>query len=346
MDKRIGRHYKTRRSNRDDKKLDALFEKFYLAKKASGRSKTTLQSYEDSFRFFCEYMDSRGLAKVLSSVTPEFVREYMSWMLNDKVKWDGHEHKGAHEKTIGLSPVTVNTIVKGIKNMFKFLNEEGYIPTNPLANIKKVSEPEKEIQILSIEQMKKLLSVIDRSTYAGFRDYVLITVLIDSSARIGEVVILDEPDVDFKRGLLFFSENTVKTRRARRVPITKRTVRLLRELISENADFETNHIFLANYGLRLSINQFRQRLKKHARNAGLELNVHPYLFRHTSATLFLENGGDVHHLARTMGHVDIRMTSRYVHLSEKSIKAQHDKYSPIHDVVGKLGKDRKIKRTT
>ncbi|MEK4157869.1 tyrosine-type recombinase/integrase [Paenibacillus sp. FSL E2-0230] len=176
-------------------------------------------------------------------------------------KWEGHSHKGEHNKTIGLSPVTVNTIIKGIKTMFKFMNEEGYIPTNPLADIKKVAEPVKEIQILSVQEMHKLLSVIDKSTYAGFRDYVLITVLIDSSARIGEVVFLIEPDVDFKRGLLFFNDNTVKTRRARRVPITKRTVRLLKELISENEEFETDHIFLANYGLPLTINRFRHRLK-------------------------------------------------------------------------------------
>ncbi|CAH1194679.1 Tyrosine recombinase XerC [Paenibacillus auburnensis] len=346
MDKRIGRNYKSRRSTRNDKKLEDLFEQFRLAKKAEGRSKRTFQTYEDSYRYFCEYLDMQGVERVFSSVTPESVRSYMSWMLNDKRKWEGHNHKGEHEKTVGLSPVTVNTKVKGLKTMFKFLNEEGYIPTNPLANIKKVTEPIKEIQILSVQEMKKLLSVIDKSTYAGFRDYVLITVLIDSSARIGEVVSLNKLDVDFRRGMLFFNENVVKTRRARRVPITKRTVRLLRELISENEEFETDHIFLTNYGLPLSSNQFRQRLKKHSINAGLELRIHPYIFRHTAATLFLENGGDVHHLAQTLGHADIRMTSRYVHLSEKSVKDQHDRYSTINDVVGKLGKDRKIKRTT
>lgn len=50
MDKRIGRHYKSRRTNGDDKKSEDLFEKSHLAKKAEGRSENTLLSYESSLR--------------------------------------------------------------------------------------------------------------------------------------------------------------------------------------------------------------------------------------------------------------------------------------------------------
>ncbi|ASS75188.1 hypothetical protein CIG75_09470 [Tumebacillus algifaecis] len=91
--------------------------------------------------------------------------------------------------------------------------------------------------------------------------------------------------------------------------------------------------------LRRDILQFH-----YAINTGLTIRVHPHLFRHTSATLFLEQGGEIRHLAKILGHADLRMVMRYTHLSNKSIKVQHEKFSPLNHIVGKLNKDRIVTR--
>lgn len=121
-------------------------------------------------------------------------------------------------------------------------------------------------------------------------------------------------------------------------------MRLITELLDEVEEFETEYVFTSNYGEPLKDDQYRNRLKEHAKKAGLNLRIYPHLFRHTAATHFLENGGDIRHLQKILGHADLRMVERYTHLSKEAIKEQHDKYAPINGLMGALQKERKIKR--
>ncbi|WP_110930577.1 tyrosine-type recombinase/integrase [Paenibacillus bouchesdurhonensis] len=347
MDKRVGKNYKfTRSSKAANKPLDDLFDIFYAGKVAEGRSPRTLEMYSEGFRYLTEYMENVGVERTFNAVTPDLLRSYIAWMLHGKRKWEGHAHKSEEDKTVGLSPVTVNTKIKPLKTMFRYLNEEGHIDHDPCARIKKIHEPEKKIRVLTVGELQKLLAAPDRKTYAGFRDYVAMNVLIDSFARIGEILSIKKADIDFKLGMIWFDEKIVKTRKGRAVPVTKRTLRLLKELIKENEDFDTEYVFVTNYGEPIRDDRLRDRLKQHAKAAGLNVRVHPHLFRHTSATMFLEKGGDLRHLASILGHTDLRMVMKYTHLSDRAIKAQHELYSPINDVVKPLNRERKRKRNS
>ncbi|RED32405.1 tyrosine-type recombinase/integrase [Paenibacillus sp. VMFN-D1] len=341
MDKRIGKRYKNDRATNTSRSLDELFEIFYNAKVAEGRSPRTLEMYNEGYRYLCDYLAAHNIERTVTAVTTDLLRAYTAWLLHSKRKWDGHPHKSERDKTIGLSPVTVNTKLKPIRTMFNFLEDEGLIGRNPCAKIRKVKEPEREITILGIDEIKRLLAAPNQKTYAGFRDYVIINVLIDSFCRINEVLSLKREDVDFKHDSIRVDETVAKSRKARIVPLQRRTMRLIQELIKECEEFESEYIFLTNYGGKLRDDRFRDRLKEYATKVGIELRIHPHLFRHTSATLFLENGGTERYLAEIMGHADLRMVARYTHLSQKSIKEKHDQFSPMNNIVGGLQKKRK-----
>src|SRR5699024_9743230 len=109
-------------------------------------------------------------------------------------------------------------------------------------------------------------------------------------------------------------------------------------------DFPSEHIFLTNYGAPISTERFRTRLKQFAENTEIKKNVYPHLFRHTAATTFLQNGGDIRHLQKLLGHSDLRMVQRYTHLSNPSLTNQHNIYTVMNKLVEKLEKKRKIKR--
>lgn len=342
MDNRIGKKYKFARSTKPaGKPLDDLFDIFYAGKVAEGLSQRTLEMYRENYRYLTEYMELTDVEQTFTAVTPDLLRSYIAWMLHGKRKWEGHAHKSEKNMTVGLSPVTINTRMKSLKTMFRYLNEEGHISHDPCSRIKKIPEPTKKIRVLSVGELQKLLAVPNRKTYAGFRDFVALHVLIDSFARISEILSIKESDIDFKLGMIWFDEKIVKTRKGRSVPITKRTQRLLKELIKENADFETEFVFVTNYGEPIRDDRIRDRIKQHAKEAGLNVNVHPHLFRHSSATMFLEKGGDLRHLASILGHTDLRMVMKYTHLSDRSIKAQHEEYTPMNDVIKPMNKDRK-----
>ncbi|WOZ39800.1 tyrosine-type recombinase/integrase [Paenibacillus polymyxa] len=345
MDNRTGKRYKNDRKTKGaTKSLDELFDIFCHAKIAEGRSKRTLEMYQESYNYLCDYLDEVNVERSMTAITPDLLRSYIAYLLHSKRKFDNHPHKHERDKTIGLSPVTVNTKLKSIRTMFRFLEDEGHIDRDPTAKIKKVKEPEKNITIMSSEDLKKILAQPDQRTYAGFRDYVIINVLIDSFMRINEVLTLKKTEVDTEEGVLYLSELITKSRRGRTVPIQQRTARLIRELLKECEEFDSEYVFLTNYGGPLRDDRFRDRLKGYVKAAGLKMRVHPHLFRHTSATMFLENGGSERYLAGIMGHSDLRMVAKYTHLSDKSIKEKHDQFTPMNNVIGPLQKERKRKR--
>ncbi|KYG35309.1 tyrosine-type recombinase/integrase [Alkalihalobacillus trypoxylicola] len=114
------------------------------------------------------------------------------------------------------------------------------------------------------------------------------------------------------------------------IPIQKRTVDLIKELIKHNSDFYTDHIFVTDYGKPLEPAHFRKQLKLYAKKAGITKSVYPHLFRHTAATMFLKNGGDMRHLQMILGHQDLRMIQRYTHLTTKGIAKNVEQYTPIN----------------
>lgn len=341
----MGKRYKSDRDGRTKHaSLDDYFEMFYNAKMAEGVSKRTLETYEENYRYMCEYLECTGAPRELLSISTDFLRSYITWLLRTKRKWEGHPHKSEEEKTEGLSPVTVNTRLKGMRTMFNFLFSEEIIDHNPFLKVKPVREPENEIQVMTTEQLQRLLRAPNKKTYAGFRDFVFMNVLIDGFYRINEALGLQETDINFETEMTHITAERVKTRKSKMVPLEKSTLRLLKDLIKENEEFDTKHIFLTNYGEPISDDRMRDRIKQHAKTAGIDIRVYPHLFRHTAATMYLENGGDVRYLAEILGHSDLRMVLRYTHLSKKSVKEQHGKYSPIKDVTSNLSKQRKILR--
>lgn len=228
--------------------------------------------------------------------------------------------------------------------LFKFLEDEDQVDFNPMKAVKDVSEPQEHIDVLTIKELKALLSVPNKRKYSDFRDFVLMNVLLDTFLRINEALTLKITDVDLQAKVITVRGSNAKNRKARFVPIKHTTANLLRDLLEENAEFESEHIFLTNYGEPLDRNHFRKRLKSFVDIAGITKNVHPHLFRHTGATLFLEAGGDIRHLQMLLGHADLRMVMRYTHLSKKALISQHDRYSPLNSIVDKLNRDRKVKK--
>lgn len=344
-DKRKGRTVKKERvSDRLRYSLDYLFDYYYQAKKSEGRAENTLKTYKQNYSYFCEYLDMRGIVRDIRNISNETGREYIIWLREDKRKFSDNCNVPDSVRTVGLLPKSINTRIKNMKTMFRFLAEEGVIEEDPFAYVKNVEDVGRDIEVLTPEELRSLLQAPNQRKYSDFRDYVVLNLLIDGMVRIDEALTLRKSDVDLTAGFATLRREITKSRRARMVPITKRTAKLMQELIRETAEFGSEYIFLNNYGERLTPNHFRHQLKKYAKTAGIEKRIYPHLLRHSGATLFLEEGGSARHLQMILGHADGRMTNHYTHLSDKSVKNNHDEYSAINAVIGKLEKPRKILR--
>jgi integrase/recombinase XerD len=338
-------HKNVRRVRESVNNLDDLFVKFIEIKKAEGRAERTLRQYNENYRYFMEFLDQYKIERNVKNITKDVIRSYITYMREERVKFEDHKFKTEKSKTVGLSPTTINTRLKTLRVLFKTLYEEGLINDNPMTGIKNVNEPEEKIEILTADELNRLFMAPNKRYFADFRDYVLMNLLLDGMMRISEALGLKESDFDFANKTVTIPATIAKNRKARTIPLKQRTIRLIKELITENkADFESDYIFLTNYGEPITSDHFRKRLNHFAEKAGIKKNVRPHLFRHTAATLFLEAGGDLRHLQLLLGHSDLRVILRYTHLSNESLKNQHDKFSAINVVIGKLNQPRKIKR--
>lgn len=345
MDRRKGKTVKgsrTRRSANTD--VGSLLEKACRIKRTEGLATGTMYRYEYVTRLFCDYLKERGHSLMLSDLDEDTCREFTTWLLEDRIMNDGHKYKPDSSKTKGVSPRYANDLIKSLRTLFRLLIEETDLEANPFERVKTVRAPQKIINVLTPDELRALLAAPDKRKYAEFRDYVLINVLIDSMARIGELVSLRECDVNFKSKELLIRGEITKTRAGRIIPVQGRTIKLLKELQEEVKEFESEYLFLSNYGDMLEPNNFRHRLRTYAKKAGITKRVKPHLIRHSAATIYLESGGNLRYLQSLLGHVDQRMTSRYTHLSRSSIAENHDNHSALNSVISKLNKPRKIIR--
>jgi site-specific recombinase XerD len=74
-------------------------------------------------------------------------------------------------------------------------------------------------------------------------------------------------------------------------------------------------------------------LKRLARKAGLTVNVHAHVFRHSYGTQAIANGGDLSWLKETMGHASYATTLKYVHQQPQDLMRKHAKFSPVNSLV-------------
>jgi integrase/recombinase XerD len=335
-------HVKTHRKNQFH--LPTLFEKAYAIKSSEGLADATLYHYSHAQKVFVQFLELRKHSLDFRDLNVDTCREFSTWLLKERMRNDGHKYKPKSAKTKGISPRSVNDFIKTLRTSFGVLVEEGVIDLNPFESVKCVKQPEKLINVLASEELKALLGVMDRRNYAQFRDYVLVNVLIETMARISEVLSLTLADVNLSTKEIVIRPEATKTRVGRIIPIQQRTARLLKELIAEVEEFESDYVFLSNYGEPLQPNNFRKRLANYGKQAGISKHVHPHLIRHSAATIYLESGGNLRYLQSLLGHVDQRMTSRYTHLSRASVAENHEQFSALNQVIGKLNKPRKRKR--
>lgn len=323
--------------------LDELFRTFLAVKSAEGRAESTMQQYRNNYIYFVEYLDKKDIPLDFSVLNRHVFREYIRYMREEAVKFESHKYKTDEQRSIGLSPSTVNTRIKSLKTMFKCLIDEEIIPHNPMDGVKKIPDPREDVKVLTVEELRRLLKMPDKATFAGYRDLTLMHLLMDGMMRISEASKLVESDFDFTQNSVTIRAAIAKSRKSRTLPLKPLTTRLVKRLVQANENFDTDYVFLMNYGDPVTRDHFRKRLKDYAEKAGIRKNVYPHLLRHTAATMFLEDGGDIRHLQLLLGHADLRMVVRYTHLSNHALQEQHSKHSPINKVSDKLSRPRKTK---
>ncbi len=306
--------------------LPVLTKHFELHNRTEGKSQKTVDWYNHTLQRFARFMNDPGKSMLISDIGETQVREFILY-LQSRQRWQENPHLKHAQGN--LAAISVQTYVRAIRAFFNWAYQEGYLPANPLAKLKPPKAPTRVTNILTPAEINSILKSIDCRTAAGARNYAMLVLFLDTGLRCGELRSLLLTNVNLEGGYL---KVLGKGGKERILPFgtaaQKALLRYLLHFRPPPANFVIGTLFLTADGRPLSKNCVKGIFEAIVRSSGVK-RLHPHLCRHTFATNYLINGGDVFTLQQILGHTTLEMVRRYVTLASSQVTIQHRKFSPM-----------------
>ena len=232
----------------------------------------------------------------------------------------------AHRR--GLSPRSIARRLSAARSFFSYLVREGELTNNPGADVRAPKSRRRLPVNVDADRMAALLA-IDGDDPLTRRDAALMELLYSSGLRLAELVGLDLGDIDF-------GDRTVtvlgKGNKTRILPVGRHALDALGAWLKLRGqlapDASERAVFVSRRGGRLSPRAVQARVQYWAQRQGLDVNLHPHLFRHSFASHVLESSGDLRGVQEMLGHADIGSTQIYTHLDFQHLARIYDRTHP------------------
>ncbi|UOK62868.1 tyrosine-type recombinase/integrase [Paenibacillus sp. OVF10] len=306
------------------------------AKKVEGLRESTLKDYTKHYGYFVKWLkEFHPEITLIEHIDISTIRDHISYMKYDRVRYEGHKHIPTEGQRVGLSDTTINIRIRTLKAIFNQLERDDLIEVNPISKVKLLRQDVDLTNCLTDEEIIAILAQPNRRDFVGFRDYVGIMLMLDSGCRVSEMLGLRIGDIDFQTRFITLSGEANKNRKPRMVPFSAAVAKLLLQLIEENRQhFTTDRIFLSCFGDPVSANQFNKRLKYHGEKAGVEgKKMTAHVYRHTWARAMVINGADPFTIQKMGGWSDIRTMRRYIQMDTEDVRRSHDQFSPTSKFI-------------
>ena len=310
----------------ENKTLSDLINYYEICNKSEGKSQKTISWYTQNMRHLHRYLKSRHLPESIGLVDIILLREFILYLLK-RTKFQDHPYTPARSEL--LSAVTVHGYVRTLRAFFSWLVREGFIEENIAKGLKPPKVPKKVISTLSDEEIQSILKTFNSSNPCDVRNKTIFMILFDTGLRIGELIDLRISNISINEGTL---KVMGKGCRERIVPIGNNAQKALHRYLfryrPKPAHLGIDTAFLSIYGDPLTENSMKLMFSRLAKSSGV-YRLHAHLCRHSFATRFLTNGGDIFSLQQILGHSTLEMVRHYANLASSHIVMQHKKYSPL-----------------
>lgn len=266
-----------------------------------------------------------------------FTKEKESWCIKSVIE-DYIKHA-----YINFKPRSARRKISSLKAFFHYLELEDILEINPFHKIMlKHKEPLVLPKTIPMNIFRNILCCAYENTTKedytdlqrknAIRDVAVIELLFASGIRINELCNLKIQDVDLKNKIIKVNG---KGSKERYIYITNQNVMLaLKSYYKTFAeDIErTEHFFINNRGNKLSEQSARFMIKKYEKKTNSKIHITPHMFRHTVATLLLEEDVDIRYIQELLGHSSITTTQIYTHISMRAQKKILSKKHPRNKI--------------
>lgn len=277
----------------------------YLALEKS-LSPNTLQAYlDDAGKLLC-FLGDEGIS--LSDVTIDNLHSFIA-ALSD----------------IGISARSEARIISGIRSFFKFLVLDGFLEKNPSEMLESPKIGMRLPEVLTTEEIDRIIDSIDRSTPYGQRNRAILETLYSCGLRVSELCSLKLSEIYSDEG---FIKVTGKGSKQRLVPISGRAIHEIQLYLTDRCHIDIkksfeDYLFISyRTGKPLSRVMVFDIIKSQTRLAGISKTVSPHTFRHSFATHLLEGGANLRAIQCMLGHEKIATTEIYTHIDRSRLREE------------------------
>lgn len=263
-------------------------------------SKNTIESYKNDLDDFKEYLEI--INKTPEDIDKKDAFNYLIFLSKKKLK-----------------PSSLRRKISAIRSFYKFLIKEELIEKDPTIDLTFPKNEKKLPQVLTIDEIEKLINSIDNKTLKGKRDKAIIELLYSSGLRVSEIINLKTRDLDLENNYL---KCFGKGSKERIVPFGELAKTYIIDYLKEREKLkiESDLLFVNKKGEKLLRQQINNLLRIYSKKAKLKKKVHPHMLRHSFATHLLERGADLRSVQELLGHVDISTTQIYTHLTKDYLR--------------------------
>lgn len=291
----------------------ALEDYIHFLKVERQLSENTIASYKRDLTDYIECIEKSGIDSI-EAVDRSMILQFLH-----------------HLKELGKSSRTTARHISSIRSFHQFLLREKVTTEDPTVHLEMPKLDQKLPNVLSVEEIDKLISQPDINKPQGRRDRALLEMLYGTGMRVSELINLNIEDVHLSMG---FVRVFGKGRKERIIPLGGSAIKACSSYVNEvrpqliAKGKESDAYFVNMRGTRLTRQGCWKILKGHAAQAGIQKELTPHILRHSFATHLIENGADIRAVQEMLGHADISTTQIYTHVSKTRLKDVYVKFHP------------------
>ena len=288
-----------------------------ILKIEKGLAENSILSYKRDLAKYHAFIENRQRIDNIANVSQRNLRAYVRYLNAENI-----------------SPNSIKRAISCIRNYHQFLVSEGKMDNNPALQIDTPKVARKLPNVLSVEEIDKILHFIPKKAPMAKRDIAIFEMMYSCGLRVTELC-------NFKMSNILWDSEMIrvdgKGDRQRFVPIGPIARKNLKNYISKErpALIKKNpnipELFLSRNGNKLTRMMIWILLKKWTSTAEITKEVSPHTLRHSFATHLLEGGADLRSVQEMLGHADISTTQIYTHLDKEHLKEVHRTFHPRFD---------------
>lgn len=307
--------------------LSVLIKQYEVHNKTEGKTPKTVLWYNELLGLFYRWLKSQQMPTTLDFMDEDVVRLFIL---------DLQERPGLRGPK--MSTHSVANRVGGLRTFFGWLSHKGYTEGHLLEELRSPKKAELIIEPLNLDEINRIFSAMNPATALGGRNTALVSLMLDCGLRVSEEANLKEDDLHLdSRYLKVMGKGSKERMISFGVSCQKALLQYYHYFRPEPAHPGVDTFFLSIDGYPMTAASIQSVMKRMAKLSGVP-RMYPHLLRHTYATMFLINGGDVFTLQQNLGHTTLEMVRRYVHLASRMAAVRSQSFSPLDRLNVKEGR--------